>query len=77
MSTYVDEKLSPGESAAHGPARATLAQLKARWGHVQVVEGPETNPDKVLHVGMGQRLSVWRKESGRGERAMFVLEREE
>lgn len=73
----LSEKLARPEATTHGAARATLVQLRKRWGTLQVVEGPEYEPAKLLHVGMGAKLSVWRKVSGRGESAVFELEREE
>jgi hypothetical protein len=71
----LDEKLTPPPTPTHGNARQKWGSLQAASGHLEVVEGTEQEPRKVLRASM-DRLQVWRWVSGRGREAWFELERE-
>lgn len=75
MSDWMREKDLSGFCGTPGRARQTLWQLRQAWGRLELVEGTEEAPVRLIRRRMGD-AQHWARVSGRGTNAVFELERE-
>jgi hypothetical protein len=69
MSTLDDKLNAPRGTLGRG--RATLNQLRLRWGKLRLTEGTPIDPIVFELTNIDGRTEVWKHVSGRGGKAIF------